>query len=187
MCVAVRLVSHATEVNMLVGDQQFARARGFTYVAMLFALAIFSIGLAVLGETWSRASQRDKEEELILIGNAYVKAIGQYYERSPGVPKAYPRRLDELTEDLRFVGTMRHLRRAYRDPVTQQLEWGLLRGADGGIIGIHSLSDKIPMRKQAFTIAGSGIVGGVRYADWHFVYHPNSVTANPSSGQKVLQ
>lgn len=148
------------------------RQRGFTYFIMLFALAIFGIGLAALGETWSAASQRDKEEELIRIGDAYVRAIREYYLRSPGTPKTYPMRLDELLEDRRFVGVERHLRRVYLDPITNTADWGLVRAPDGGIAGVYSLSEKAPLRRQTLILANAASISGERYTDWKFVYRP---------------
>lgn len=139
-------------------------------MAMLFALAMFGVGLAALGESWSAASQREKEEELIQVGRAYVWAIGNYYTRSPGTPKNYPLRLDELLEDKRFVGVERHLRRAYRDPISNAPEWGLVRAPDGGIMGVYSLSDKATLRKQPLLLPGAFPLVGTRYSEWKFIY-----------------
>lgn len=148
------------------------RQRGFTYFVMLFALAIFGLGLAALGEAWSTASRRDREEELIQIGAAYARAIGDYYRRSPGTPKTYPARLDQLLEDRRFAGTERHLRRLYADPLSGDTEWGLVPAPDGGIAGVFSRSDKPTLRRQALALAGAAPVSGARYSDWKFVYQP---------------
>jgi type II secretory pathway pseudopilin PulG len=144
--------------------------RGFTYVAMLIALALFGIGLAALGEAWSAASQRDKEEELIMIGKAYVRAIGNYYTRSPGSVRKYPAKLEDLLEDTRFVGTERHLRRLYRDPITNAEQWGVVSAPDGGVMGVYSLSEKSPLRKQPLRLANGTMISGARYADWQFVF-----------------
>ncbi len=157
---------------MRPGDREHAlRAQsGFTYVAMLFALAIFGIGLAAIGESWSVASHRDKEAELIVVGNAYVRAIGSYYRLSPGTPKTYPSSLNDLVEDKRFVGTVRHLRRVYRDPISNDVNWGLVKAPSGGIVGIYSLSDKATLHTQAqVQVDGTSIVGA-RYSDWKFIY-----------------
>lgn len=143
---------------------------GFTYLIMLIALAVFGLGLGALGESWSAASQRDKEEELIMIGKAYVRAIGSYYMRSPGSSRKFPAKLEDLLEDTRFAGTERHLRRIYVDPLTGKGQWGLLRGADGGIIGVHSLSDKMTLRKQPLALRDGAPVSGLRYVDWQFVF-----------------
>lgn len=157
-----------TVATMHPGD---VRQRGFTYVSMLFALAIFGIGLAAIGESWSAVSHREKEAELIQIGNAYVQAIGRYYTRSPGSMKIYPLRLEDLIEDKRFVGTERHLRKIYRDPMTNTLEWGMVKAADGGIAGVFSLSDKAVLRQRPLVLSNV-IVSGARYSDWKFVYQP---------------
>jgi type II secretory pathway pseudopilin PulG len=151
--------------------KRLGRAAGFTYVAMLFALAIFSIGLAALGTTWGQRAQRDKEEELLMIGAAYARAIGQYYQHSPGSQKRFPAALGELLQDSRFVGTERYLRKLYADPVTGSAGWGLLRATDGGISGVYSLSDKPTLRRRATTLADTA-VKGERYADWKFIYVP---------------
>lgn len=145
-------------------------ASGFTYVAMLCALAIFGLGLAALGQTWSAASQRDKEAELIRIGSLYVRAIGDYHARSPGSLKSYPVRLDDLLEDTRFVGTMRHLRKLYGDPVNHDKPWTLLHAPGGGIIGVASQSDKRVLRQRPLNVARALPVAGVRYSEWHFIY-----------------
>lgn len=157
-----------------VGSRYAGRrhARGFTYVAVLFALAIFGVGLAALGESWSASARREREAELIEIGSAYIQAIDSYYRRSPGALKAYPRRLDQLLEDGRFVGTVRHLRQLYPDPV-QGAEWALVRAADGGIQGVYSPSERLALRMQALRVRAALPVGGVRYVDWKFIHDPD--------------
>ncbi|MQA37350.1 type II secretion system protein [Rugamonas aquatica] len=147
------------------------RQRGYTYVVVLAALAIFGIGLAALGTSWSAAARRDREQLLLEVGAAYQKAIGEYYQRSPGEPKHYPAALTELLDDRRFVGTARHLRRLYGDPVNGGRDWGLLRAGDGGICGVYSLSAAETLRRQPVKLALL-TVSGQRYADWQFVYVP---------------
>lgn len=143
---------------------------GFTYVAMLFALAMFGIGLAAVGEAWSTATQREREEELIQVGQAYARAIGTYYAQAPGTAKTYPPALQDLVEDRRFAGVRRHLRKIYLDPVGKGAEWGLVKAADGGIAGVYSLSEKATLRRQPLLLPGAAPVLGGRYVDWKFVY-----------------
>jgi hypothetical protein len=150
-----------------------AGQRGFTYVAMLFALVLFGVGLAALGESWSAVSQRARENELIEIGTTYVKAIGSYYERSPGGQKQYPERIDELLEDRRFVGLVRHMRKLYRDPVARG-DWVLIRTADGRIRGIRSASDMPVFRTRPLVTVNALVVAGAHYSDWKFVYQPRA-------------
>ncbi|CDG81981.1 type II secretion system protein [Janthinobacterium agaricidamnosum] len=155
---------------MPTGERGAGAQAGFTYVAMLFALAIFGVLLAALGESWSAVSQREKEEELIQVGSAYARAIGSYYARSPGAVKHYPAKLEELIEDRRFVGVERHLRSLYADPLNQAQPWGLVPAQDGGIAGVYSLSDKEPLRKQPLLLPGMAVLAGARYSEWKFVY-----------------
>ena len=145
------------------------RERGFTYVAMLFALAMFGVGLAAVGEAWSHATQREREEELLQIGRAYVHAIGEYYAQAPGTAKAYPPTLQELVEDRRFIGVRRHLRKVYADPVGKG-EWGMVKASDGGIVGVYSMSEKPTLRSQPLAMPEGPPLVGARYVDWKFVY-----------------
>lgn len=147
---------------------------GFTYVATLAALAIFGIGLAALGQSWSALARRDKEDELLRVGGAYAQAIRSYYLRSPGARRQFPRQLEDLLEDKRFAGTERHLRRLYRDPVTRGQAWGLVLAADGGIMGVYSLSEAPALRRQPLRLRYGTVVAGQRYVDWKFTYTPES-------------
>jgi type II secretory pathway pseudopilin PulG len=157
------------EANMDRGELVRRRGqRGFTYVAMLFALAIFGVGLASLGESWAMVSHRDKEDELIKIVSEYINSINSYYIRSPGTPKTFPLHLEDLMEDRRFAGTVRHLRKVYRDPMTGQAEWGLIRNPAGGIVGVYSLSEKDTLRRQGPSLEGALPVSGKRYMEWKF-------------------
>jgi type II secretory pathway pseudopilin PulG len=158
------------EVIMQPGKLLHLRQNGFTYLVMLFALLIFSIGLAALGEVWSTTSKRDKEAELIQNGNEIELAISSYYNHSPGTVKKYPNTFQDLLQDKRYVGTVRYLRTIPRDPITNSTSWGLIPAQDGGFMGAYSLSNnEIAHKKPIFLPDGSMIVG-VRYLDWKFIY-----------------
>lgn len=103
----------------------------------------------------------------------WVIAIGLYYQRSPGTVKRYPERLDDLMiEDRRFLNTQRYLRRLYADPISGNPTWGLVAAPQGGIMGVHSLSEKTPIKTGSFRIVDDGLSKTSRYADWRFVYEP---------------
>lgn len=149
--------------------------RGFTYLMALFALgvvALVAVKAVPLVETYE---QREKEEELLRIGHEFREAIRSYYESTPGTVKRYPGRLEDLLLDRRFVGIKRHLRRIYVDPLTRKPEWGLVRNADGGIMGIHSLADGEPIKKGEFREADVALTGVTTYRNWQFVYRPQDV------------
>jgi hypothetical protein len=143
------------------------RQRGFTYLSALLLTAFVGAGLASIGEIWSHARQREKEAQLIWIGNQFKQAIGLYYQRSPGAVKRYPEKLDDLVEDGRFLSKQRYLRRIYADPFTGKAEWGLVQAPGGGIAGVHSLSNESSIRTSA--------AGATPYSTWKFMYEPPAV------------
>lgn len=143
---------------------------GATYLLLLFAVAILSIGVAAAGSAWSFKSKRTREDELIHIGQEYRRAIGAYYENSPGLVKRYPTSLDDLILDRRYVYVKRYLRKKYVDPLTETQDWGEVRAPDGGIMGVYSKSDSVPIRAGKL-VFGDDVVRN-RYVDWKFIYTP---------------
>ena len=147
------------------------RQQGFTYLTALFIIAILTGGLALAGEVWDTSAKREKEAELLFIGNQYRKAITLYYDSTPGPVKRYPRTLEDLIKDPRQPSTQRHLRRLYPDPLGGK-EWGLVKAPDGGILGVHSLSEDKPLKEARFKVRDAAFEGAQKYADWKFVYSP---------------
>lgn len=160
-----------------------SKARGFTYLVVLIMLAALGAGLASVGVVWHSAQQREREEELIFIGEQFQRAIRSYVEGSPGAAKEFPKNLDDLIEDRRQPVVRRHLRRIFIDPMTRTTTWGLILRPDGRITGVHSLSSD-----RAFRTAGlpTGISGST-YSQWKFAYEesstvpPGTVAAAPST------
>jgi len=147
--------------------------QGFTYLALLFLITILAIGLAASGVVWQTAVQREKEQELLFIGDQFRKAIASYYNAMPAPSlRRYPVAVADLIKDPRFPNTRRHLRRVYVDPMTGKAEWGLVRSADGGILGVHSLSDQQPIRISFPSGINKDFAGKKRYLDWKFVWLP---------------
>ena len=140
-----------------------SRQGGFTYLAILFVVMITGLGIASLSESWSHARQREKEAELLWVGNQFKQAIGLYYERSPGAVKRYPEKLEDLLKDSRFIATQRYLRRIYADPITGKVDWDPIAAPGGGMMGVRSRSDKKPIGKMSTVSA---------HRDWEFVYEP---------------
>ena len=146
------------------------RARGFTYLAVLFIVAILMGGLALVGEVWETSARRDKEVELLFVGHQYRRAIGLYYDSTPGSVKRYPRTLEDLVKDARQPATQRYLRRFYPDPITGKNEWGFVKAPDGGIQGVHSLSEEKPLKIAGFRVRDAGLEGAAKYGDWKFIH-----------------
>jgi len=136
-------------------------------------------GLALIGEVWHTAAVRERETELLHVGNEYRKAIERYYLAGP---RQYPRSLADLLKDNRQPGTVRHLRRIYVDPITGKDDWGLVKAADGGIAGVHSLSQDAPLKSGGFAVRDAAFEGKAKYADWQFIYAPApAVTRAPAT------
>lgn len=148
---------------------------GFTYLTILFAIAIAGMILANTSINWSQERQREKERELIFIGNQFRQAIALYYERTPGALKRYPAKLDELLSDDRYNPQQHYLRRLYRDPVTNSQQWGFVTAPDGGIMGVHSLSNAEPLKSANFDYLDRGFSGARKYSDWVFAYVPQAL------------
>jgi type II secretory pathway pseudopilin PulG len=161
-----------------------ARAqRGYTYLALMFAVALMGAGLAAAGVFWHTAQMREKERELLYVGDQYKKAIERYYKQG----KTYPRELPQLVRDQRTPDVRRYIRKLYRDPITNKNEWGLLKTPDGGIAGIFSLSEQAPLKTANFPLAYAEFEGKTKYSDWKFVYSPQSApggTGAPGAAQQ---
>jgi type II secretory pathway pseudopilin PulG len=153
---------------------------GFTYLAVLFLVTVMGAMLAATGTIWSTAQQREKERELLFDGNQFRRAIGLYYEKSPGAIKKYPATLNDLLKDERQLATQRYLRRIFIDPMSRSNKWGLVPAPEGGIMGVYSLSEDRPFKTKKFTEANSEFAGKTKYSEWHFVYRP----VQPSPVQK---
>lgn len=145
------------------------RQRGFTYLAVLIAVALLGLGLAGAGSVWRVQDQRDKEQALLDAGRELRSALGFYYKASPAPPFRYPNRLEDLLQDKRYPFLRRHLRRIPLDPFTGRAEWGLIRAPDGSIIGVHSLSEVVPIRRSGFRGNELGFNQVAHYRDWRFM------------------
>jgi type II secretory pathway pseudopilin PulG len=143
--------------------------RGFSYVAVLALVALMGIGLAAIGPLWAEEARRDREDELLHIGRLYAEAIARYQKASPGSARRYPPTLDALLMDTRFVGTVRHLRTLYPDPLEPARPWGLVRDAEGGIRGVFSQSEAPPLRTVPIVVGTVTLAPAARYSEWHFV------------------
>jgi type II secretory pathway pseudopilin PulG len=145
-------------------------ARGFTYLGILLAVAFIGIALAAIATVWSLTAQRERETELLFIGDQYREAIARYYAASPQGIREYPRTLEDLVEDRRWPEALRHLRRVYADPITGEADWDLLRLPDGGIYGVASRSRATPLKRARFPVADAAFTEAECYCDWKFIY-----------------
>jgi len=169
--------------KLLVPDQPIPARRprhaGFTYVGLLIAVAVLGVGLAAVGQVWSTAAAREKERELLFVGNQYRAAIMNYHAATPAGQIRYPRSLEDLIEDRRMPVARRHLRHVFLDPITGSDKWGIVPAPDGGIAGVFSLSERPPLKTGGFTGADAKFENAERYSDWKFVYAPPAEQRKP--------
>ena len=165
--------------------------RGFTYLLVLFFVAIVGAGLGAVSQVWVTGVQREREAELLFVGNEFRLAIGRYYAATPGAVKLFPATLDDLVKDPRFPNTRRHLRQIYADPITGSREWVLVKAPQGGIMGVASASEAAPLKRNGFDGADSvfelqtaRLKEKLRYRDWEFVFIPgiNPFARNANGG-----
>ena len=155
-----------------------SRSKGFTYLALLIAVAITAGALAAAGGVYSHAAQREKERELLFVGEQFRQAIALYYWRTPGGAHQYPKDLEALLEDKRWPVTQRYLRRIYRDPITGTNEWGVIEAPGGaGIMGVYSKSEQVPIKTAHFPARYEAFEEARNYQDWKFAFAPETPKA----------
>src|SRR5471030_3556272 len=150
------------------------RERGFSYLIVMFLVAAVSIiSVRALRNTMT-TERREKEAQLLLVGQVYRTAIVNYYQNSPGSNKTYPPELSALLLDQRSTRISRPLRKLFRDPITGSTDWGVVRSDSGGVMGVYSLSTQLPFKKNGFPPELGSFVNAASYQQWRFVFQPVS-------------
>jgi hypothetical protein len=141
------------------------------------------LALSAAGTLWSFSARRDREAQLLFIGDQYRSAIARFYSSGSGMHR-YPAELDELIQDPRSVQPQRYLRKLFADPMTGRLDWTLLRDPDGGIYGIASSAPGNPLKRANFARMYAHFANADCYCAWRFEYVPsrgNRPSPQPSS------
>jgi type II secretory pathway pseudopilin PulG len=161
------------------------RSAGFTYIGLLMLIAMMGFALTVVAQVWQTAQMRDKEEELLFVGNEIRRAIGTYFANM----SRYPHNLEDLLKDPGFPGVRRYLRKIYRDPITGVAEWGLVKPDGNTIVGVYSLSDAEPVKQSGFILADQSFEAKKKYSEWVFLSNgaqgarTASITPVPAAAQ----
>ncbi len=153
-------------------DKPRKKCDGFIFLGLLVLMMVSGFALAQVGARWKDAVQREREQELLKVGEAIQLAIGRYYNQTPGVVKEYPPSLEALLYDERFPKPRKHLRKLYLDPTTQREGWGILIAPSGGIMGVYSNSDKSPYKTKGFRPKYAHFENKKFYGEWYFAYIP---------------
>jgi type II secretory pathway pseudopilin PulG len=146
--------------------------RGFTYVWLLFVLAVAGAALAALGEQWQVVAQREREAELLWRGEQFARALAGWRDTTPPDQPAAPSSLDELLVDERHDPPRRHLRRIYGDPFTGRADWMVWRNEEGRIVGLSSRSERPALRRGRVPVVDGADPRRPLVSDWLFEAAP---------------
>lgn len=155
-----------------------AREEGLVLLALLIMLILVAVGALAAAEVWSTTLKREREVELMFVGNQYRRAIESYWKMSPG-RRAYPPSIDVLLTDNRFPNAVHHLRRVYRDPMTESGEFEPIMQANA-MTGVHSTSQDAPIKKANFGPLYAQFEQAESYAQWQFIFVPRGVNLTVS-------
>jgi type II secretory pathway pseudopilin PulG len=147
-----------------------AGSAGYTFPLMLVIVSAMAFAASRLELAVSYRLKRDKEEELLFRGRAYLKAIQAFYAQN----QQYPRRLDELAGD-RQSAKRQYIRQLYKDPMTGG-DFKTILTPEGTVAGVVSSSTDTPFRKVEFEKALDGFDKAKTYADWRFTVKPQEET-----------
>jgi type II secretory pathway pseudopilin PulG len=165
---------------------------GFTLIGLLITMAVLTISLGVVAQVWHTVMIREKEVELLFIGDQFRNAIRLYYVSTGG---QLPTSLIEMTgEDAgqapadnalnlstKPAGFLKTLRKVYKDPITDSLNWGVVRNGTGKVVGVYSQSKAMPLKQDGFKDQDMQFARAEQYSDWRFIFIPYAigVTHNP--------
>lgn len=166
---AVQLKLPQTGVYMPIGKNS-PKQTGFILLGLLVLILIAGFTLTQASTKWSDARKREREQELLKVGDAMRKAIGNYYNQTPSIVKEYPPNLEALLKDNRFPVPKRYLRKIHLDPITQREGWGILEAPSGGIMGVYSLSADVPYKTKGFRPIYQHFENKKYYGEWYFAY-----------------
>lgn len=153
----------STEVPRTIAGQG-----GYMLLALLITLVIGGLAAVRTAEVWSTLEQREKEQQLLFVGEQYLQAIRSYYAATPRGTRELPPTIEALLQDDRFVEPVRHLRQAYPDPF--QPEGLQLVHLGGRIMGVYSPADIAPRKHANFPRGQEGFADAKSIRDWKFIF-----------------
>ena len=102
---------------------------------LLVTVAVIAGASAAAASLGLRMERAGVERELAWTERQYAAAIASYAAATSGGQEG-PRTIEALLLDDRQPGIVRHLRRAYPDPVTQRNDWRVFRDPSGRIAAV---------------------------------------------------
>lgn len=128
-------------------------------VALIAMLAIMSFALMLALPSWRYLAQDDKEQELIFRGRQIANAVARFQRKNGN---ALPASFEQLVEG-------KYLRKAYKDPLTKDGVWKILRPGEGvpapvaapGGAGARPTPSPIPTATPVFGASSGGQSGPI--------------------------
>lgn len=149
------------------------RQMGYSYLMVLFMVFLMGVSVSVASTVYYFDVRREKEKELLFVGEQFSSAIKKYYDVDlPGGRHEYPGALNDLLLDKRSVVVQRYIRQIYVDPMTGNADWGV-KLVNGGIACVYSLSNLKPIKVANFGFDIASFSGANSYSDWTFCYPKN--------------
>jgi type II secretory pathway pseudopilin PulG len=157
-------------LHKIFGNRRLKACSGFMLLGLLIILALGGLSLMAAVDVWTVQKQREREDQLLFVGNEYQQAIRRYYFAAPaGTTRVLPPGFEALLEDDRYPIPIRHLRRLYPDPITGGTEWGEVRVGER-LSGVYSLSESQPIKQAGFPAAYENFKDRSKYRDWVFAF-----------------
>ena len=173
---------------ILIGKTQQS---GFAYLTLLATLAVMALVLTNASTSQSQQAKRERETQLMFIGEQFYNALASYYADSQDQTKRYPTKLEQLLIDERGIKPKHHLRQIFQDPMTKTSEWGLVLNTQKQIIGVFSLSEEVLLRTKLPEYAAIQTSKTATYKDVKFIYRPKSkdksaaTTTDPATAREI--
>lgn len=145
--------------------QARADCRGYGYVALLVLVAVIGMSAAMSLQTGAQVQRRAAEQALLQIGEDFRRALDSYRAATPIGQRSTPAAVQDLLRDPRYPSVRRHLRQLPADPITGSRDWGIVTGPDGGIVAVHSRSERKPLKVAGFASGWQTLEGKARYRD----------------------
>jgi type II secretory pathway pseudopilin PulG len=162
----------------------FGAQQGFTYIGLLILMSIISVAATASIQLGSSTQRRGAEQELLFLGAQFRAALTSYANTTPVGQPRFPRTLEQLLRDPRVPGVRRHLRRLPIDPLTGKDEWGIVRSADGFIVGFHSMSEAAPIKRGNFEPEFAEFANASSYRGWVFKATPKAAAPRRAAQDK---
>lgn len=151
---------------------------GYALIAALIVVMTASLATTVAVNVEQVDAKREQELQLLFIGNQMRDALSSYYASAAGGVAQFPESLEQLLIDERWPQPRHHLRRLWPDPMTNKVDWELVRSS-GRIVGVHSRSKGVPLKRANFE-EGNDFRKAASYAEWIFL--PRELTTGDAAG-----